>query len=143
MKKIKRPWEKHYRPVKLFRNDVEEIINIVKTESSENAHVYIRIGEFELDDPNQLSQIDEGRIYELSVSVEGIMVGLGRTTTYLRVDDEEDTKIRGVASKIDGILQEKKRPLSFICYSKLLVFLWCFLLVVFSVLQFSYIRPLH
>lgn len=119
MKKVTRPWENRYRHLKLYKNDVEEIINFVHTELATDAR--IEIDEFILEDVRQLNEIEKETVHKLSISAGGISFRMhfGPTIAYLEIYDENDNQLRGVASRIDAILREKQGLLSLIfCGSK-------------------------
>lgn len=117
MEKIKESWRKEYKPVKLFKDDVEKIINIVDKEFRETAtvsgdkDVTIVVDEFRLDNMEELSEIKAEVTNKLYISADcsSLQLNLHGSGTTLYVHDKEDARLMGIASMIDEIIQEKQR----------------------------------
>lgn len=126
MKKVRQSWEKRYWAVRLFREDVEEILNIVTTtfeqadakedwEDWENK-VRIQVGGFELDNTDELAQIPEDTVGRFYIGVGGgrFRLSLSEESAVLEINDREDVVLFGVANRVNEILKKRRRLSGFL-----------------------------
>jgi len=117
MEKIPLSWERKYKPLKLFKEDIEEIFRIVKENSTE-ADTDIIIDEFRLEKPEELGEINKSIINELyiNISTATLQLSLGCRDAHLWVGSREDTRLMGIAIRIDELLQKKQRFMGFFTF---------------------------
>jgi hypothetical protein len=115
MEKIPQPWRREYRPLKLFKEDIEEIVKIITVDPAE-ADIHIEIDEFRLDNPKELNEIKKDIINELYIGVEvsTLQLILGRKSAHLWVGDKDNTGLMGIAIRIDEILRKRQRFLGYL-----------------------------
>lgn len=116
MKEIQQVWRKSYKGLKLFRNDLETIINIAKEyEQSDKSDLYrkihIVVGDFLLDDVSELKEIKEKVVSSFSLNTQGssLLLNIDKHLSYLRVDDNKNNLLIGIAQRIDDVLQTRQR----------------------------------
>lgn len=125
MKKIGQSWSKDYGSLKIFRDDIEEIYEIITSgleqkESSEGWNNKLEFkadgGGFAIDNLSELEKFKGNYLRNLS-----FMVGLYRfhldlapKWATLSVDNSDDTILMGIATRIDAILQKRCRLLGYL-----------------------------
>ena len=123
MRKVRQYWEKRYWALRLFREDVEEILNIVTTafeqadaEGDWHNKVTVEVGDYELDNTQELAQIPEHTIGRFYVGVGGgrFRLSLAEDYAVLRIDDREDIVLFGVANRVNEILKKRQRLSGFL-----------------------------
>ena len=119
MKKRKQSWRKDYKPLKLYKDDLAEMINIVKKrsesiESDFKKLIVICIDEFEIDDAAELDEIGKDTINYFRVSLMDFCLSLSKDSASLCVDDNQDTSLMGIANQFNEILRKRQRRLSFL-----------------------------
>lgn len=114
MKQIRKSWEKRYKSLKLFKDDIEKIINIITTEFTETERTIV-IDEFELNKLEELSEINKDVVnnFKIFVATASLQLNLDCSCAYLIVDNENDTRLVGIASRIDEVLQKRQRFIGF------------------------------
>lgn len=140
MERIPKSWRKNYRPLKIYRDDIEKMWAILAQEFSPS--VDVRIGQLCLESPEELSNVLESDAVSLymDVNLSQLELHICSDDAWLSVRNEEDTKAMGVAGRIDQILQERQRFWGFTHFSSLQsIFL---LLVGLSVASFFGCMPL-
>lgn len=121
MKKLRKKWERKYRPLKLYKDDLVDIINIAKEEyekanSDAHRHIDIRVDEFEIEGTEDLDKIEKEvvNLFYIYLNFSPVLrLSLENCSASLLVTDDKDTWLMGVASKIDSILQNRQRSFSF------------------------------
>jgi len=120
MKKLNKEWERKYRPLKLYKDDLIDIINIAKegyekTNPDFHRHLVIQVDEFEIEETVDLDDIEKEvvNIFYVYLNFSPVLrLRLEKYSASLLVTDDKDTWLMGVASKIDSILQKKQRRFS-------------------------------
>jgi hypothetical protein len=126
MRKCERAWTKKYRPLKLFKDDIEEIIKIITTESTKTSNsqkkttghdIDISIDGFQLDNPEELNDVKKDRIKELNITAAlcSLQLYFGYSSAKIYIGNEDDTRLMGIANRIDKVLQGRQRLFGFIC----------------------------
>jgi uncharacterized membrane protein SpoIIM required for sporulation len=141
MEKIPQSWEKNYKPLKLFKDDIEEIVKIITAGPAET-DIHIEVDEFRLDNPSELNEIKKDIIKELYIGVETFMLQLrlGRKNAHLWVGDKDNTMLMGIAIRIDEILRKRQRFLGYLSFGirpQLTYFFLGFPIGVFLFLSFA------
>jgi hypothetical protein len=125
MKKVGQSWSRDYGSLKIFRDDIEEIAGIITSgleqkEGSEgwnNKLEFKAYGDgFAIDNLSELEKFKGNYLRNLS-----FMVGLYRfhldlapKWATLSVDNSDDTILMGIATRIDAILQKRRRLLGYL-----------------------------
>lgn len=114
MKKIKRDYQERYPFVRLYKNDVDDLIAIFAKHCKE---VELKADEYELTDASELNNIGKQMITELTIGgrLEGhsyfddIHLWLSKQTAHLRIDDGANITYLGMASQIRSILRRRAK----------------------------------
>lgn len=121
MKKLKQSWQREYKPLRLFKNDLEDIVNIAKEYEQIDAedwkkNITINAKNYELDNISELKEIREEFIsdFYLNVGVSSLVLRLSEHSISLRVDDDRNMLLMGIAHKIDDILESRQRRFNFL-----------------------------
>jgi len=126
MKQVKKPYTKSYPVLRLFKDDLEEIVGIFKKHFTE---IDIIADENQLTDIAEIDKIKRSKITHFSVehhhydqepSRSGrLSLDLTPESARLYLSDSAATYLRGVASEIDALLSKKKSVLGFIASQRL------------------------
>ncbi len=109
MKRVAHEWSRSYRGLSLFRENLEAIIDIVTKETDQSKSseaVSIRLDDFLLDNAAELGEIGAKKAGQLTIAIGGdrLLLHLGSDYASLEVKSPQDTKLMGIAGKVDGIL---------------------------------------
>ena len=117
MKEIKQPYIKHYPVVKLFTEDIEQLIDLFKQNFSEYELI---VDKYQLNNLSDITTIKKVKTDHLRIKhhrfykeetpnrSELIDLELKSDEIWLYVSNKRDTFLLGVASQIDMILSKKK-----------------------------------
>jgi hypothetical protein len=117
MKKITKSWYKKYGSLKIFRDDIEEINGIITSEIEQkdaldwDNKITIEANEFILDGISELVKIKGNylRSLEFRIGSFGLELSIGAQGASLRVQNSDNTKLMGIATRIDAVLQKRLR----------------------------------
>lgn len=153
MREIKKTWKKKYKPLKLFKDDLEAIVNIAKEYEQSDVEkwqkkIEITAENYQLDNISELEKIKKEVIsyFGLNVGFSSLRLQLSKYSLSLEVGDDNDILLIGIATKIDSILQKRQRRFNFVftyggrlilCY--LIVLLCGVLASVFFILKIYYL----
>src|SRR5579863_9032822 len=108
MKKVKQSYSKSYPALRLYKDDLEEIVSVFK---SHFAEIKIVADEYELTEITDIDKIKKAKITNFSVSYNhhdqdpsrsGLLsLDLKPGSAFLYLSDDAATYLRGVASQID------------------------------------------
>lgn len=120
MKKLQQAWRREYKPLKLFKDDLEAIVNIAKEYEAIDAKewekkVSITAEDYQLDNISELKEINKEIIsdFYMSVGTSSLTLRLNKNSASLYVHDDKNTVLMGIANKIDDILQNRQRRFNF------------------------------
>jgi hypothetical protein len=152
MKKITKSWSKRYGSLKIFRDDIEEINGIIISEieqkdgpDSWRNKLTIEANEFILDGISELVKIKGNYLSTLEFRAGSFELSLSLRTqgAYLKVQNSDNTKLMGIAMRIDAVLQKRLRFIGYfnnglghLALFMLSLFLLCFM-VVLALIHFN------
>ncbi len=129
MKKVKKPYVKRYPALRLYIDDLEEIVGIFKSHFTD---IKIVADEYELTDIADINNIKKPLITDFSVSYNqhnqdpsrsGLLsLDLKPDHASIYLSDSEATYLCGVASQIDALLLRKKSVAGFMASHRLIRF---------------------
>jgi hypothetical protein len=116
MKKITKGWSKDYGSLKVFRDDIEEIAGIITSEGGWENKLEIRTDLSVLDNISELKNVKGNYLRRLEFTVGYGFLDLDLTPKWasLKVSNSDDTKLMGIATRIDTILQKRCRLLGYL-----------------------------
>src|SRR6266516_905605 len=146
MKKVTEPEFKRYRIVRLFKDDLDELLHIF---NSMCERTKIVIDGYELSDISQLINIKKQRITDFSLSGHlddphqsaSLSLSLTSKKASLYLSDNTNTILLGIASQIECILSRRKSISRFFVHSKVRTIgsvIFYFLFGIFIETAFSY-----
>src|SRR5947209_7075216 len=114
MKKIKRDYQESYPFVRLYKNDLDDLIAIFEKNCKE---VELKADEYELTDASQLNNIGKQMITELTINgrleehsyFDNIRLQLSKRNAYLRIEDDTNITYLGMTSQIKSILRRRAK----------------------------------
>jgi hypothetical protein len=114
MKKIKRDYQENYPFVRLYKNDLDDLIAVFEKNCKK---VELRADEYELTDASQLNNIGKQLITELTIGGQieersyfnDIRLRLSKQNAYLRIEDDTNITYLGMASQIRSILRRRAK----------------------------------
>jgi len=110
MKRVKSTYVESLGPVKLFLNDVEEIVSILREVS---ATVDIRTDEYSMESVEELKKLDVDCIHELTIQCREPYVSLELDRYRIWLYIAEDTPVsRGLFEKVKEVLVRRRRRLA-------------------------------
>lgn len=112
MERIKKSWIREYPLLRLYRQDVEEIVNLFKSNYEKFEIIADR---FKLNDFSEVDEIKKNVITNFSINAYDpyLSLELSNSRATLYISDEENIKLRGLDSKINDILSKRKSLLRF------------------------------
>lgn len=118
MQRITEPWERGYNGLKLYKDDLEALIEAATSERDQSKlteKATIGVGEYALDTASEVSELPGETADQLTIAIglDRVRLHLGPDYTLLCVNDPDDTEMMGIAGKMDAILQKRERKLSF------------------------------
>ena len=115
MEKLIKSFGESQKPVTLYMDDIEKIIEIFEQVSKE---VEISTTDYVIHDVNQLSELKQEFLTELDISIiePHIALHLKPDSTWLYMN-KDDLLSRGIFEKIKQILLKNKRPFSWLLQS--------------------------
>ena len=130
MKKIRKnvSYSKNYSALKLFREDLDEIINIFKNNFSE---FDIEIDEYIIDDISEIDEIKKEKTNRLSIETyeNGYSyLNLFKNYAILNISDKNDTKLLGVFHQLDELISKKEYT-----FLKIITSSWVFYVMVTTI----------
>jgi hypothetical protein len=107
MKKLIRSYSVHPKPVRLYLDDLEEIVNIMK-ESCEQ--VDIEVGEYHLDSVDELPKMSQEVFHQMEISSPDPYFSLDLDPSGIRLVIARDTpSSRGILEKVNAVLVRRGR----------------------------------
>lgn len=106
MEKIKKSYSKEYPILRMFIDDLEQIVSIFK----ENYKDFeIKADVYKLEDISELSKINKQEIKNFSINTYTpyISLDISESSVSLYIEDKDNLKLRGIFSKIDAILNRR------------------------------------
>jgi hypothetical protein len=137
MEKVQKSYRKTYPMLRLFKDDVKQIVNLVE-KSHKDAEIII--DEYKIEDGSEIDKISKQittKFYiqffqryhdENPYRTEMLTLDLTNDNASLRVSNENDTYLRGIASQIDSILSGRKRKIINFLFSVPIIILIAFLI---------------
>ena len=117
MKKIQRHLGEHLKPVKLYYDDVIEIIEILKEGGGE---IEIEADDYMLDSPDEILSIEKPFFTKLEIRHLNPRVSIDFESNQIWLYAEEDTPVqRGLYDKVKSLLKEKQRTFATIFQSSI------------------------
>lgn len=108
MKKVAQAYSEYLKPARVYLDDLEEIVGILRETCDE---VIIQAGDCLLDDLNELGQLRKEVLHDLKISGSQPDVSVDMRHSQIWLYISEDTpKSRGLFEKIKEILVRCKRP---------------------------------
>lgn len=105
MEKVEKYYLKQYPILRIFKQDIKEITNIFKQNYEK---IQIIADGYKLNDITELDNINKKEITDFSISSENhLSLSLSNDSAHLYLRNDEDTKARGIASRIDTILSKR------------------------------------
>jgi len=123
LEKVRKRFFEQYPMLRLFRDDVEGIINLFEKDYKD---AEIIVDEYKLENSSDIDKLVKSQVTNFSVQafqrypqetpyrVELLRLVLNCDEAHLSVSDENDTHLRGLASKISSILSQRKSRLHFL-----------------------------
>ncbi len=117
MKKTEKSWSKEYSSLKIYRDDIEEIAGIITSEIEQKESLdpwqnklEIKTDGFILDNISELKNVKGDYLRKLEFRV-GSVLDLDLTSKWasLRIQNSNNTKLMGIAMRIDAVLQKRRR----------------------------------
>ena len=120
MKEVEKPYIKRYQALRLYKNDLEEIVSIFERNSQENKIV---VDKYELTSISDIDKIKRKTVTKFSINhhhytqeklYRSVSLDLDRDHAMLYVSNDADTNLLGIASQIDTFLLKKKNVAGFL-----------------------------
>lgn len=112
MKQIISEYSEDLKPVKVYLDDLEKIVAIL---NETNQRVEIIIGNYMLDNVEELKQIKEEVLYNMTIRVCNPYISVNLRPNNARIYISEDTTIsRGILGKIKDVLIRRKRHIAYV-----------------------------
>ncbi len=114
MQKIKREYQVNYPLVRLYKNDLDDLIAVFEKNCKK---VELKADEYELTDASQLNNIGKQMITEFTITgrledrsyFDTIRLTLSKKNAYLRIDDGANITYSGMATQIRSILRRRAK----------------------------------
>lgn len=108
MIRVSKRWQEMYACVRLYKEDMREIVEAAKTSGQT---VRIVAGEYVLSDIGELEKMKgQGlKSFEVHVGMHELCVVVGWYGAIVGVEDAESVQLRGIAAKIGNVLNRKKQ----------------------------------
>ncbi len=114
MKKIKREYQERYPIIRLYKNDVDDLIAVFEKSCQK---IELKADEYELTDASQLNNIGKQMITELTIDgrleersfFDNIRLTLSKQNASLRIDDGANITYSGMATQIRSILHRRAK----------------------------------
>lgn len=129
MKKIRREYRERYPIVRLYNNDVDDLIAVFEKSCKK---IELKADEFELTDASQLNNIKKQMITELTIDgrleersfFDNIRLTLSKQNAYLTINDGANITYSGMATQIKSILLRRAKIRAFLAsYSTFIIFM--------------------
>jgi hypothetical protein len=125
MERITRTLSRSFKPVRLYLDDIEEIVTIIK---EIDAQPKIQVEDFRLDNLEEMTSLKKDMLHEMNISSTRPYISLEMRPSWIRLYISEDkAESRGIFEKIRTILVSRKRPFTWIIHNSFLYSVWCIL----------------
>ncbi len=126
MKKIKRDYQENYPFVRLYKNDLDDLVAVFEKNCTK---VELKADEYELADASQLNNIRKQMITELAIDgrleehsyFDAIRLRLSKQYAFLRLEDDANITYSGMASQVRSILRRRAKIRVFLASFKTLI----------------------
>jgi hypothetical protein len=118
MEKVQKTYHKNYPMLRLFKDDVKQIVDLIKKNHKD---AEIIIDEYKVEDISEIDKVPKQKTTKFYIQFfqkyrdenpyrsEMLTLDLTNDNASLRVSNENDTYLRGIASQIDSILSRRER----------------------------------